>query len=136
VAAQLDTRELWQNDPEALATLAALRPDGHRGGTAVEYTTALHHNFKASAASYREGVETYIRRLKEAGVPTYVVTNSSAEDIRQLLQEWEDPALGTWLAARVRGSARKFVVAEGSAGFTFLASNVLCTPTDLTMSKS
>ena len=45
-----------------------------------------------------------------------MVTISSAEDIRQLLQEWEDPVLGTWLAARVRGNARKFVVAEGSEG--------------------
>jgi len=57
VAAQLATRELLQSDPGALAALAALSPDGNRGGTVVEYTTALHHKFKASAASYREGVE-------------------------------------------------------------------------------
>ena len=136
VAAQLAARELLQSDPDALAALASWYPDGHRGGAVEEYTTALHHKFKASAASYREGVEAYIRRLKEAGVSTYVVTNSSAEDIIRLLQEWEDPVPGNWLAARVRGNARKFAVAEGSEGLYIPGFRRLCTPTYLTMSRS
>ena len=112
IAAQVAVQDMLCTDVCAMATLRERYPGASCAATA--YTTELHHKYKAGAAQYRDGVQAYVKRLKEAGVATYVVTNSNTEEISRSLLAWEDADTGAWLAARVRGGARKFAVEEGS----------------------
>lgn len=112
IAAQVAAQDVLRADAEAARAIRACYPSAACAVTA--YTTALHHKHKGAAAEYREGAQAYVRRLMEEGAAVYVVTNSGTEEISRALLAWEDSEAGAWLAARVRGGAKKFVVEPGS----------------------
>ncbi len=112
LAAQVAAQDILRADVRATHSLRERYP--HVTCPVTAYTTEMHHKHKSAAAEYRVGTESYVRQLMEEGATAYVVTNSGPEEISRALLSWKDREAGSWLASRVRGGAKKFVVEPGS----------------------
>lgn len=110
LTAQMAAKELLLTHHEALSLVHQRLPDEKSPEAAITtYLTTLHHKYKKTAATYREGLEELFERLMGKAV-VYVVTNSGTREVCEALKSWHRKDVGIWLAERVIGGAMKFKV--------------------------